>query len=85
MERKDYTNDIKNRRSLFFTFSRFMILPEPCGAEQFQSILPSPVPRMIPSLILMGMITFSLDLADIAPLRSIGAPNAWMISSELST
>ena len=76
MERKDYTNDIKNRRSLFFTFSRFMILPEPCGAERFQSILPSPVPGMIPSLILMGMITFSPDLADIAPLRSIGAPNA---------
>ena len=50
---------------------RLIARPAPCGAEQFQSSLPSPLPKTQPAAMLSGTITRCPAWAEMAPLRMI--------------
>ena len=54
-----------------FAFVLDMILPAPCGAELFHSTFPLPTARIEPSLILIGINTFSPECAAMAPFLRI--------------
>ena len=65
--------------NLLRTSSRLRIRPAPCGAEQFQSKLPRPVPKITPSWALIGMIMRSFFMAEIVPFRSRGASKKFIV------